>query len=352
MPAGMPDWRAALYRLARPVLFRFDPERVHRLIMRVLRGSGGSATGRRLLSLAGGVGDIGPSGSSEVMGIRFRNRVGLGAGFDKDGEALRGWAALGLGFAEVGTVTPLGQPGNLRPRLRRLPSEHALLNRMGFNNGGAASLARHVMLAREHLPAGFVVGVSIGRAKGTDDARAIDDYLACHRLVAPVADYLVVNVSSPNTEGLRNLQAPERLRPILSALADAGERLSAVRPLVVKVSPDLEPDAFATLIAMLCESPAAGVIVANTTATQRDGMAGGLSGAPLLSRTLGAVELVRALAGGRLTIVASGGIESAADVADVRRSGADLVQLWTGLIYRGPGLIGEAVRAAGTIAVN
>lgn len=350
MPAALPEWRAAAYHLARPILFRFDPERIHRLIMRVLRGSGGSSAGRRLLALAGGVGDIGPRERVKVMGLAFRNRVGLGAGFDKDGEALRGWAALGFGFAEVGTVTPAWQPGNPRPRLVRLPAQEALVNRMGFNNAGAAALARQVMLARERLPTGFVIGVSIGRSKETDDAHAIDDYLACHRLVAPVADYLAINVSSPNTDGLRRLQDPELLGPILAALADAGERLAAVRPLVVKISPDLEAPAFDALIARLAETPAAGLIVSNTTASHHGPMPGGLSGAPLLDRTLAAVARVRELAGDRFVIIASGGIGCADDVAAARSAGADLVQLWTGLIYRGPGLVGEAVRAAGTIA--
>ena len=349
MPSGLPDWRAAAYRLARPILFRFDPERIHRLIMRALRGTGGSATGRRLLQLAGGVGDIGPSVSAEVLGLPFRNRVGLGAGFDKDGEALAGWAALGFGFAEIGTVTPVAQQGNARPRLVRLPSQAALVNRMGFNNHGAATLARHVMLARAHLPAGFVVGVSIGRGRQTDDARAMEDYLACHRLVAPVADYIAVNVSSPNTLGLRNLQAPEALGPILAALADAGERLQCARPLLAKISPDLDAPTFDALITMLAASPAAGVIVSNTTAAHDAPMPGGLSGAPLLAGTLAAISRTRQVAGGRLTIIASGGISSATDVLSVRQAGADLVQLWTGLIYRGPGLIGEAARAAATI---
>ena len=347
MRLALPDWRSAAYRLARPILFRFDPERVHRVIIRVLRGTSGSATGRRLLAFAGGVGDIGPSAGVSVMGLRFRNRVGLGAGFDKDGDALAGWAALGFGFVEVGTVTRDWQPGNPRPRLVRLPAQRALVNRMGFNNAGAASLARHVMLAREQLPEGFVVGVSIGRSKETDDDRAIDDYLACHRLVAPVADYLAVNVSSPNTQGLRNLQAPDRLGPILAALADAGERIDSVRPLVVKISPDLEPDAFAALIEMLVDSPASGVIVANTTTAHAGPISGGLSGAPLRSRTLDAVARVRQLAGDRLAIIASGGLAGADEVAAARQAGADLVQLWTGLIYEGPGLIRRAVNAAG-----
>lgn len=353
---ALPDWRAGAYRLARPILFRFDPERIHRLTMRALRGTGASASGRALLGFVGGAGAPDASAAAEVMGLRFRNRIGLGAGFDKDGEALRGWAALGLGFAEVGTVTPWPQAGNPRPRLFRDSGHHALVNRMGFNNAGAAALARRVMLARAHLPPGFVIGINIGRGRQTDPAAAVDDYVGCHRLVAPVADYLTINVSSPNTPGLRALQSPDALGRLLAALAEAGERLDAVRPLVVKLAPDLEPDAFDRLVAALAASPASGLVLSNTTVALEPlaavGERGGLSGAPLLARTLASIARARALAGDRLAIIGSGGVMGAADVAAARLSGADLVQLWTGLVYLGPGLIGEAVRAAGTIRAD
>lgn len=358
MPAR-PAWRAGAYRLARPILFRFDAERIHGLTLRALRTTAGSRPGRRLLRLAAGAGvpDSERSPAAEVMGLRFRNRIGLGAGFDKDAEALQGWAALGLGFAEVGTVTPLAQAGSRRPRLLRFEAHETLLNRMGFNNAGAAALARQVMFSRPALPAGFRVGVNIGRARDTEDDHAVDDYLACHRLVAPLADYLAVNVSSPNTPGLRALQAPAALLPILSALDAAGRRLGVPRPLVVKLSPDLEPAALEQVLRALVESPAAGVILSNTT-TARDGStagldeAGGLSGAPLLPRMLKAVATARALVGDRLAIIASGGIGSAEDARAALVAGADLVQLWTGLVFRGPGLIGEAVAAAATIGAH
>jgi len=345
-------WRSVAYGAVRPLLFRFDSERIHRLTLSGLRFAGGNPLGRGLLAAMGGVTQ--PAAPAELLGLRFRNRVGLGAGFDKDGIALRGWAALGLGFLEVGTVTAEPQAGNPRPRLFRLVADEALINRMGFNNAGAAAVARNVMLARRHLPAGVVVGVNLGRGRDTPDDDAIGDYLAAHRLVAPIADYLVVNVSSPNTPGLRGLQQPERLTALLQALDAAGERLACRRPLLVKLAPDLEPKAFDRLVGALVESAAAGLILANTTLS-RDGLRseargeeGGLSGAPLRSRTVTLVQRARELAGERLAIVASGGLSSGPDIRAAREAGADLVQLWTGLVYRGPGLIGEAVASAGT----
>jgi dihydroorotate dehydrogenase len=346
------DWRGALYALARPVLFRFDPERIHRLTLRVLSGAGTHPAGRAVAALAGGV-DRQPA-AIELVGLRFRNRIGVGAGFDKDAVAVAGWAALGLGFVEVGTVTPLAQAGNPRPRLFRLPADAALLNRMGFNNHGAAALARRVMLARRDLPAGVVIGVNLGRARGTDADRAADDYVASHRLVAPVADYLAVNVSSPNTPGLRDLQEPSVLADMLTRLDAAGAASGARPPLLVKLSPDLDPTALEALVTALLDTPAAGVILSNTTTARTHlrspgavtAERGGLSGAPLLAATLDAVERARRIAGARLVIVASGGIGSAAATRAALDAGADLVQLWTGLVYRGPGLIGEAVRAS------
>lgn len=346
----MSGWRSLLYGAARPLLFRFDSERIHRLSVDGLRIAGESRFGRPFLSLAGGV----PRRRGpwvELLGTRFRNRIGLAAGFDKNGEALPGWAALGLGFAEVGTVTPLPQAGNPRPRLFRLVPDEALVNRMGFNNGGAVAAARNVMLARHHLPRRFVVGVNIGRGRATPAERAVDDYLAAYRLVAPVADYVVVNVSSPNTPGLRELQDPDRLTELLDALSHAGDRLRVAPPLLVKLAPELgATGALEPLVERLAASPAAGLVLSNTTgerAALRSPLAaeaGGLSGAPLRSAMLEAVACARRTAGNRFALIASGGISSATDVAAAYAAGADLVQLWTGLIYRGPGLIGEAAR--------
>jgi len=345
-------WRGAAYGLVRPVLFRFEPERIHRLTVKALRIAGGNPLGRSLTGFLGGAGGGGEP--ARAAGLDFRNRVGVAAGFDKDGVALAGWAALGLGFAEVGTVTPLPQSGSPRPRLFRLPADGALINRMGFNNAGAAALARNVMLARRHLPPGFVVGINIGRNRSTPPEAAADDYLAARRLVGPVADYLAVNVSSPNTPGLRDLQDPERLRALIDALREAGDRAGESRPLFVKLAPDLEPAALELLLDALLGGGAVGVILSNTTvlrpglrsAPALAGQSGGLSGASLLPMTLPTVRRARQRVGDSLAIMASGGIRCAEDVALLREAGADLVQLWTGLVYRGPGLIGEAIAAA------
>lgn len=348
----LPDWRALAYRAARPILFGFDPERIHHLMLRALRGAGAQPLGRAVAAALAGAGAP-HDAEIQLMGLRFRNRVGVGAGFDKDAVALPGWAALGIGFMEVGTVTPLPQSGNARPRLFRLSEDGALINRMGFNNAGAAALSRRVMLARRALPDGFVVGVNVGRGRHTKPDEATKDYLACHRLVAPVADYLAINVSSPNTPGLRDLQDPRHLQRLLGALADAGEADGFRRPLLVKLAPDLASGDLDELLRMLVDSPAAGVILANTT-VGREGLqgapslraeAGGLSGDPLWDTTQHLIARAREIGQARLVIIASGGISSAERAAEAMAAGADLVQLWTGLVYRGPSLIGQAVRA-------
>jgi dihydroorotate dehydrogenase len=334
----MPSWRLAAYRAVRPLLFLADPESIHHLTLRLL----GSPVGRALAPLASGAPP--PRAPIELMGLRFRNRVGLAAGFDKDGAAIRGWAALGFGFVELGTVTPRPQSGNPRPRLFRLPANQALINRMGFNNAGADALARRIADARPHLPSGFVVGVNIGRNRETPDERAAEDYAAAAGAVADVADYLVINVSSPNTPGLRGLQDPARLTELLSVVREAAPS----PPLLVKLSSDLDSALRLTLADAVAVTGAAGVIVSNTT-TDRSGIkssvaseTGGLSGRPLLERTVAAVE---AVSGRGLAVVASGGIGSAEDATRLLDAGADLVQLWTGMIYAGPGLIGEAIGA-------
>ena len=338
------SWRTTAYEAVRPLLFAADTEAIHGATLRALAVAAHGSLGRGLCSLASGLSEADASRAPvEVMGLRFRNRIGLGAGFDKDGVAIRGWAALGFGFVELGTVTPRPQTGNPKPRLFRLADDEALINRMGFNNAGADALARRIADARRDLPDGFLVGVNIGRNRDTLDERTVDDYATAARSVAAVADYLAVNVSSPNTPGLRDLQDPTRLAELLDAVRAAAPR----PPIVVKVSPDLGSGDFESLLRMLADSPAAGVILSNTT-TRRDSIGssraseqGGLSGRPLRHRMDAAVGRARALVGSRLAIIASGGI--GADVPWVRRA-ADLAQLWTGLIYAGPGLIGETVR--------
>jgi dihydroorotate dehydrogenase len=337
----MASWRLAAYRAARPPLFLTDAERIHHLTLSLL----GSPLGRTLAPIASGTGNP-ATAPVELMGLHFRNRVGLGAGFDKDGVAIAGWAALGFGFVELGTVTPRPQAGNPRPRLFRLPKDAALINRMGFNNAGADALAARLAAARPTLPEGFVIGVNIGRNR---DGGA-DDYPTAARAVADVADYLAINVSSPNTPGLRDLEDPERLLELLALVREAAPSV----PLVVKLSPDLTHNRRADIIRALPEA-ADGVILSNTTTVrvgQRSPMAGeegGLSGAPLWERAIGAAGEARRIGARRLAIMASGGVDSADATRAAIRAGADLVQLWTGMIYAGPGLIGQAVRVAGQL---
>jgi dihydroorotate dehydrogenase len=341
------SWRTTAYRVVRPLLFVTDPEAIHRATLTALSLAGRSGVGRALCAFASGVrGADAAREPIDLMGLTVRNRIGLGAGFDKDGEGIRGWEAVGFGFIELGTVTPRPQAGNARPRLFRLGEDEALINRMGFNNLGADTLAQRISDARSSLPDGFVIGVNIGRNAETPDERAIDDYVAAGRSVADVADYLAINVSSPNTPGLRDLQAPHRLTALLEEVHDAVPR----PPVVVKLSPDLADADLEELIRALIESPARGVILSNTT-TERTGLqsgrrdeAGGLSGRPLRERTRASVSLVRRMAPD-LVILASGGVGSAADASALLAAGADLVQLWTGMIFAGPGLIGETVRA-------
>lgn len=344
----MSAWRIAAYRSARPLLFRIDPERIHHLTLSGLRVAGSSRTGRAVCRFASGAppSDAAPA-PIELMGMRLRNPIGLAAGFDKDGLALRGWAALGFGFVELGTVTPRPQAGNPRPRLFRLVEDEALVNRMGFNNRGADALARRIRAARPHLPDGFVVGVNIGRNRDGDAS----DFPAAARAVADVADYVAVNVSSPNTPGLRDLQEPARLRELLDIVHGAAPQLRTL----VKLSPDLEPAQRDAVIHALLASPAAGVILSNTT-LERHGLhaplasePGGLSGRPLLTDTLASIAGVRAQAGDRLAIIASGGIGSGGEASRCIAAGADLVQLWTGLVHAGPALIGEAIRTAASV---
>ena len=341
----MRSWRRTAYRAVRPLLFTADAEGIHHLTLAALGIAGRSGVGRSLGAWAGGAS---PAAPVEVMGLRFRNRIGVGAGFDKDGVAIRGWAALGLGHVELGTVTPRPQPGNPRPRLFRLRRDEALVNRMGFNNAGADALARRVAAARPSLPDGFIVGVNIGRNRDTPEERAIDDYVAAARAVAPVADYIAINVSSPNTPGVRDLQGLDRIGPLLDAVGS----VAGSTPLVVKLSPDLDNPSVDALLTAIAASPARGVVLSNTT-VRRDALrsaaasaseAGGLSGGPLFPHMHARLPRAQRL-GDRLAIVASGGVRSGRDARAALDAGADIVQLWTGLVYAGPALIGECLRA-------
>jgi len=276
--------------------------------------------------------------------------VGLAAGYDKYGRAVRAWGRLGFGFAEIGTVTARPQPGNPKPRLFRLPADEAIVNRMGFNNDGAAVTARRIADARRGAGAGVPIGVNIGKSKATPLDRAADDHLASFRLLRAVADFVVVNVSSPNTPGLRELQDREHLTAILGALRDEDASMRrhdarAPMPFLVKLAPDLPDAQIEDAVDLAGELDLAGVVLTNTTIA-RDGLShpddpaaaeqGGLSGPPLRARAGAAVRVAARRAAGRLLIVGVGGIMDADDAWDRLAGGASLVEVWTGLVYRGP----------------
>ena len=336
-----------LYRIARPLLFGLPPERAHALTLGALRLAGLVPPLRAFLrAVSRPVRD-----PVELLGLRFPNRVGLAAGYDKDARAVAGLAALGFGHVEIGTVTPRPQTGNPGPRLFRLIEDRAVVNRLGFPSQGAERVAARL---RER-PEGVVVGVNLGKQRETPVEDALEDYLALLGRFAALADYLAVNVSSPNTPGLRRLEAGVELARLAAALvtrrdglATAGRRV----PLLFKLSPDLAPEELDESIDALAAAGVDGVIVTNTTVA-REGLrsplgreAGGLSGAPLASRAQGVAERVARRAAGRLVIVGAGGIDSATAAAERRAAGADLLQLYTGMIYRGPALVREVARAA------
>jgi dihydroorotate dehydrogenase len=340
-----------LYKLLlRPILFRLrhgDAERAHERTLGLLAAA---ARSRALLGALGrAFAYSSPALARTLFGLRFPNPIGLAAGMDKDGVALPAWAALGFGFVEVGTVTWFAQPGNPRPRLFRLPERGAIINRMGFNNGGAAALAARLEAA-PYLP--VPLGVSIGKSKVTPLETAIEDYTASFRTLFDHAGYFAVNVSSPNTPGLRALQDRAQLSALLAALRrenelQAGQRGGRLRPILVKIAPDLGEPALCELLAVCAEHGVSGIIATNTT-LGRAGLsgaspavaaeAGGLSGRPLAPLALAVVRFVARETGGRLPIIGVGGIATPDDASRMLDAGASLLQLYTGLVYEGPGL--------------
>ncbi|GIJ27128.1 dihydroorotate dehydrogenase (quinone) [Micromonospora qiuiae] len=336
-------------RVVRRGLFRIgrgDAEAAHEWTLRRL-----SALSERPVALAALRGRYAVAAPRTVFGVRFPNPVGLAAGMDKDGVALPAWPALGFGFVEVGTVTAHPQPGNPRPRLFRLPDSEAVINRMGFNNAGAAALAAR--LAALSRPLGVPLGISLGKSKVTALDDAVEDYRASYRALRGHGDYFAVNVSSPNTPGLRALQDREHLDALLATLV--GEK-----PVLVKIAPDLTEPAIAELLEVCLARGAAGVIATNTTLSRdglapadrgRAGEAGGLSGRPLADRARQVVAFVHAETGGRLPIIGVGGIVDPDGAARMFDAGASLVQLYTGFIYRGPALPRAVARAAAGAAL-
>ncbi|HEY6457440.1 MAG TPA: quinone-dependent dihydroorotate dehydrogenase [Steroidobacteraceae bacterium] len=334
-----------MYALARALLFALEAEAAHRVTLAGLRAAHRVGL-MRLLAPAQ------PAPPVELMGLSFANRIGLAAGFDKNAACVDAMGALGFGFVEVGTLTPTGQPGNPKPRVFRLPKARAVINRMGFPNDGVAAAIVHL---RKRCYTG-VCGVNIGKNAVTALDEATPDYVTALRGVYEYADYVAINISSPNTRDLRQLQQGEQLRPLLQALlatrAELAQRIGWRVPLVVKLSPDLSTDELAGSAQVLRELGVDGVIATNTTLdraavtgvphAQRPG---GLSGEPLRERSLAVVRELRTLLGPQMPLIGVGGIGSAADAAAMLAAGADLIQVYTGLIYRGPGLVRELVAA-------
>ncbi|KAF1687716.1 dihydroorotate dehydrogenase (quinone) [Pseudoxanthomonas broegbernensis] len=335
-----------MYSLARPFLFGLDAERAHRI-------------GLKALDLALASGTVGllarkrPPLPTKLLGLVFPNPVGLAAGLDKNGAHIDALLALGFGFVEVGTVTPRPQPGNPRPRMFRLAREQALINRLGFNNEGVDALVRNVARARRK---GGLLGINIGKNKDTPNEDAASDYLHCLERVYPLADYVTVNISSPNTAGLRELQEEQSLRRLVGTLREAQERLAAQHgkrvPMLVKVAPDLSDSDIDAAARVLSDLEVDGVVATNTTVARiavqghrHAGEAGGLSGAPLMGQATLVLRRLRTRLPESIPLVGVGGILSGADAVAKMAAGAGLVQCYTGLVYRGPELVGECIDA-------
>ncbi|MBB1630099.1 quinone-dependent dihydroorotate dehydrogenase [Cupriavidus sp. UME77] len=338
----------ALYPLFRPALFSMDAEDAHHFTLNNLLRA-------KRMGLAGCIGNTIADDPRTVMGVRFPNPVGLAAGLDKDGAYIDGLAAFGFGFIEVGTVTPRPQAGNPRPRMFRLPQADALINRMGFNNGGVDAFIANVNASRWKAEGG-VLGLNIGKNADTPIERAVDDYLHCLERVYPHASYVTVNISSPNTKNLRQLQGASELDHLLSTLKDAQQRLAdkykRYVPLALKIAPDLDADQIGNIGDALVRHRIDGVIATNTTIA-RDAVkglphgeeAGGLSGRPVFESSTRVVKSLRAVVGDAVPIVGVGGIFSGADAQAKIAAGAQLVQVYSGLIYRGPVLVKECAAA-------
>jgi dihydroorotate dehydrogenase len=337
-----------LYSLARPFLFAIDPEAAHNLTLPALRRAAAMGLTSSIVKPA--------HDPRTVMGITFPNPVGLAAGLDKDGAYIDGLATLGFGSIEVGTVTPRAQPGNPMPRMFRLPKANAIINRMGFNNGGADAFVANVRSSRFYQNKEGVLGLNIGKNADTPIERAVDDYLICLEKVYPYASYVTVNISSPNTKNLRQLQGASELDALLSQLKEAQQRLSDQHkryvPIALKIAPDMELEQIQTIAQALLRHKMDGVIATNTTVSREavKGLkyaeeTGGLSGAPVFEASNTVIRALKSELGDALPIIGVGGILSGTDAQAKIAAGASLVQLYTGLIYRGPALVKECAAA-------
>jgi dihydroorotate dehydrogenase len=329
-------------RLVRPMLFSLEPEAAHHFTIASLRWASHFDPALRALKRF-----TPPSKPKTLFGLNFPNPIGLAAGLDKNGVALPAWAALGFGFIEIGTVTAMAQPGNPKPRMFRLPRQQAVINRLGFNNDGADVIAKRLRgLRRSRRWPAVPVGINIGKSRTTPLERAADDYLYSFRLLRNFADYITLNVSSPNTPGLRELQEPAALSRLLHAIRS--EPGPVARPIVVKISPDLSPVELEAILAACEENGVAGIIATNTTLDHSSipselDEEGGLSGAPLQEKSTALVR--RIVASSEISVIASGGIFDANSAREKFEAGAQLVQLYTGFVYRGPQLLRELMEA-------
>jgi len=346
-----------MYRWLRSLLFLFPPESVHHFSMSVLNGISATRPGRYLLRKFFSVSD--PSLQKNFAGISFKNPLGLAAGFDKNARYLQSLETLGFGFVEIGTVTPLAQEGNSRPRLFRIKKDAALINRMGFNNEGADAVARHLKKWKEKSAGSgnesLRIGGNIGKNKITPNENAWQDYATCFEKLFQYVDYFVVNVSSPNTPGLRELQEKESLRKILTHLQELNQRQPHQKPLFLKIAPDLTIPQLEDVIELAMEIHLDGLVVSNTSISrvgllctagelERIG-AGGLSGKPIRKKSTEFIQYVSQKTSGSLPVIGSGGISSAADAKEKIQAGAGLVQIWTGFIYEGPCLVKRILKA-------
>jgi len=334
-----------LYALIRPLLFKLDPELAHTLTL----------TGLDWLHFLKGTKILFPTVNTPpttVMGLNFKNTVGLAAGLDKNGAHIDSLAALGFGFIEIGTVTPRPQPGNPKPRLFRLVEHEAIINRMGFNNLGVDRLIENVKKAQFD----GIIGINIGKNADTPIEKAADDYLICLKKVYPYASYVTVNISSPNTQNLRQLQQGDEIRQLLAALSQEQQALNRKHnkhvPLVLKIAPDLSTEEIDHIAALLLEFKLDGVIATNTTLSRTAVAghpaaqeAGGLSGGPVREPATTVIKRLNQQLGGKIPVIAAGGILTAADAQEKQAAGAALVQLYSGLIYRGPTLINDILKA-------
>jgi dihydroorotate dehydrogenase len=339
-----------MYKTLRPLIYRLTPEQAHHVTIQLLGIAGSLPPVVALLRAVFRPTKPGPE--VQAFGLTFQNPIGMAAGYDKDGVGWRGLAALGFGHIELGTVTPRPQPGNPQPRLFRLVEDQAVINRMGFNNRGAQYMAKQL---RGPRPAGLILGVNIGKNKLTPVETAVDDYLTLAKTFAPLADYLAVNVSSPNTPGLRSLQSRQALSELLIPLAAEKQKLGLQIgrnvPILVKLAPDLDDAELDAALDVIVETGMDGVIISNTTISRpplRSPHAeetGGLSGAPLTRLSTEMVRKVVQRLEGQLPVVASGGVMNATDAQEKLDAGACLVQVYTGMIYSGPGLVKEILNA-------